>query len=90
MSSVQKLPILNTLIKDVNIVDLLLIYFQNLLGFQCQKQESNNDTRIDNYEIGTNLKNTIVSLTNLIQSKECSNKIGDLLDTLFKKNENQK
>ena len=46
----------------------------------------NINARIENYEIGNNLKNTLVSITNFIQIKEAKNKISELIEVLFKKN----
>lgn len=46
----------------------------------------NINARIENHEIGNNLKNTLVSITNFIQIKEAKNKISELIEVLFKKN----
>ena len=46
----------------------------------------NINARIEYYEIGNNLKNTLVSITNFIQIKEAKNKISELIEVLFKKN----
>ena len=60
------MPIIKTIVSDLKAVDLLIKYFQNLLDFQSKNLDKENDYHFDNFEIGLNLKNILVSITNLI------------------------